>query len=82
MVGAFAIGYAIGTAIDQTIVEPIQNAQRGKKNVRQTEFEGMSDAEVDEIADSDPDPNRRARAKTEQKARGTRNKQKRGKKCD
>jgi hypothetical protein len=49
------------------------------RTVRQTEFEGMSDAEVDDIAANDPDPKRRERAQTEQKARGTRNKKKRNK---
>ncbi len=59
----------------------IYDAQRGKQHIRQTEFEGMSDAEVDEIAEKDPDPDRRARAKKEQKARGMRNAKTRGKKC-
>jgi RHS repeat-associated protein len=73
---------AMGVATLALGIYEIYDAQRGKQNVRETEFEGKSDAEIDEIAESDPDPARRAKAQKEQKARGRRNKQKRGKKCD
>ncbi len=59
----------------------IYNGEHGRRNVRETEFENMTDEEVDDIARNDPNPERRRRAQTEQKGRRRRNGQKRGK-CD
>jgi len=80
----YATGYALAEAWDtyqgdQSVMDDVANYSKGgNQNKRDSGLSGYSDAEIAQMArDKNIDKALRERAKTEEKARGSRNKQKR-----
>jgi hypothetical protein len=70
---------AMDAAVDHIFDDIVVTmGQRGKRNVKHTEFEGMTDADVSAIArDPNRSPEERRKAREEEKGRKIRNRSKR-----